>query len=209
MKRYLLFVILSIIHIVAIASSPKLASEKIFEDINLYDPSLSITIMERPDQTVKTLSFKNKPDLQKKIKKALDSDKEKAVSKSLVSDNGEISESIVIINEDEEIKIGLSNSRSKEVYFFMQKICRNSSKASRNASSPTKATKATKTTKNKKKTVNLKTKQKSKKSQTRVKSKQKRKNSHKRIRTLRSEQLIDDGNLIIINTYDSNPLTEI
>lgn len=206
MKRHLLLAILSIINIVAIASSPKLASEKIFEDINLYDPSLSITIMERPDQTVKTLCFKNKPDLQKKIKKALDSDKEKAVSKSLVSDNGEISESIVIINEDEEIKIGLSNSRSKEVYFFMQKICRNNSKASRNASNPTKATKATKT---KKKTVNLKTKQKSKKSQTRVKSKKRRKNSQKIIRTLRSEQLIDDGNLIIIETYNSNPLTEI
>ena len=192
MKRHLLLAILSIINIVAIASSPKLASEKIFEDINLYDPSLSITIMERPDQTVKTLSFKNKPDLQKKIKKALDSDKEKAVSKSLVSDNGEISESIVIINEDEEIKIGLSNSRSKEVYFFMQKICRNNSKASRNASNPTKATKATKT---KKKTVNLKTKQKSKKSQTRVKSNKGRKNSQKSIRTLRSEQLIDNGDL--------------
>ncbi|MDE7418858.1 MAG: hypothetical protein K2N35_01460 [Muribaculaceae bacterium] len=205
MKRHLLLAILSIINIVAIASSPKLASEKIFEDINLYDPSLSITIMERPDQTVKTLSFKNKPDLQKKIKKALDSDKEKAVSKSLVSDNGEISESIVIINEDEEIKIGLSNSRSKEVYFFMQKICRNNSKDSRNASNPTKATKATKT---KKKTVNLKTKQNSKKSQTRVKSKKGRKNSQKSIRTLRSEQLIDNSDLIIINTYDS-PLTEI
>lgn len=177
----------------AIASSPKLASEKIFEEIDLYDPSLSVTIMERPDQTVKTLSFKNKQDLHKKIKKALDSDKEKAVSKSLVSDNGEISESIVIINEDEEIKIGLSNSRSKEVYFFMQKIRKNNSKAVRSTS---KSTKTSGTSKTKKRTVNLKTKQKRKKSQTRVK-------------TLKSEQLIDDGELIIIETYNTNLLTEI
>lgn len=193
MKRYILIAILSIINIMAIASSPKLASEKIFEEIDLYDPSLSVTIMERPDQTVKTLSFKNKQDLHKKIKKALDSDKEKAVSKSLVSDNGEISESIVIINEDEEIKIGLSNSRSKEVYFFMQKIRKNNSKAVRSTS---KSTKTSGTSKTKKRTVNLKTKQKRKKSQTRVK-------------TLKSEQLIDDGELIIIETYNTNLLTEI
>lgn len=193
MKKYILFAILSIINIVAIASSPKLASEKIFEEIDLYDPSLSITIMERPDQTVKTLSFKNKPNLQKKIKKALDSDKEKAVSKSLVSDNGEISESIVIIKEDEEIKIGLSNSRSKEVYFFMQKIHKNNSKAVRNTSKTIKTKKASKTSK---RTVNHKTKQKRSKSQ-------------KRVKTFTSEQLIDDGKLIIIETYDSDLLTDI
>lgn len=193
MKKYILLAILSIINIVAIASSPKLASEKIFEEIDLYDPSLSITIMERPDQTVKTLSFKNKQDLHKKIKKALDSDKEKAVSKSLVSDNGEISESIVIINEDEEIKIGLSNSRSKEVYFFMQKIFKGNSKGVRSTS---KSTKTKKTSKTQKRTVNLKTKQKRKKSPTRV-------------RTLKTEQLIDDGELIIIETYNTDLLTEI
>ena len=162
--------------------------------------------MERPDQTVKTLSFKNKPDLHKKIKKAMDSDKEKAVSKSLVSDNGEISESIIIINEDEEIKIGLSNSRSKEVYFFMQKIHNGNSKAARSSYKTTKSSKASKT---KKKTVNFKSKQKRNKWQTRVKSKQKSKKSQKRIRTLRSEQMIDDGNLIIIDTHNSSPLTEI
>ena len=205
MKRYFFLALLSIINIVAAASSPKLASEKIFEDINLYYPSLSITIMERPEQTVKTLSFKNKADLQKKIKKALDSDKEKAVSKSLVSDNGEISESIVIINEDEEVKIGLSNSRSKEVYFFLQKTRKGNSKSVRSSSKTT--TKATKAKKSKKRTVNIKTRQKKNKSQARAKSKQKGGKSQKGFKTLQSEQLIDDGNLLIIETYNS--LTEI
>lgn len=193
MKRYTLLAILSIINIVAIASSPKLASEKIFDEIDLYDPSLSITILERPDQTVKTLSFKNKQDLHKKIKKALDSDKENAVSKSLVSDNGEISESIIIINDDEEIKIGLSNSRSKEVYFFMQKIYKNNSKAVRSTSKPTKTKKASKSSK---KTINHKTTQKNRK-------------SDKSVKTLKSEQFFDDGELIIIETYSADLLTEI
>lgn len=193
MKKYLLLAILSIINIVAIASSPKLASEKIFEEIDLYDPSFSITIMERPGQTIRTLSFKNKQDLYKKIKKALDADKEKAMSKSLVSENGEISESIVIINEDEEIKIGLTNSRSKEVYFFMQKIRNGNSKS---ATSTSKTTKTKKTTKPKKRTTNLKTKQKRSKSQ-------------KTVKIITSEQLLDDGELIIIETHDPNLLTEI
>ena len=98
----------------------KLASEKIFDDLDLYDPSLSITIVERKDQTVRSVMFKNKPELLKKIQKALATDKEKAEKKSLMTDNGEISESVVINNDDAEIKIGLTTSKSKEVYFFLK-----------------------------------------------------------------------------------------
>lgn len=110
---------------VAMAAPPKLASEKIFENLDLYDTSLSVTIVERRDQTTRSLSFKNKPELFEKIKKALSVDKSLAVSKSLVSNNGEISESIVIINDDEEIKIGLTCSKSKEVYFFIRSEYKN------------------------------------------------------------------------------------
>ncbi len=108
MKRYIYLIVLTFFNIIALAGTPKLASEKIFEDIDLYDPSLSITMMEQKNQTVRTLSFKNKPDLFKKIHKALDADKAQATSKSFVSDNGEISESIVIINDEDEIKMRLS-----------------------------------------------------------------------------------------------------
>lgn len=159
MKRYLFLTILTICNLVALAGSPKLASEKIFEDIDLYDPSLSITMMEQKNQTVRTLSFKNKPDLFKKIKKALDTDKEQATSKSFVSDNGEISESIVIINDEDEIKIGLNNSRSKEVYFFMQIIHKNPSNVVRSSSKSTRTSTTKKSTKSKKTTkTNIKTK---------------------------------------------------
>lgn len=159
MKKYLFLTILTICNLVALAGSPKLASEKIFEDIDLYDPSLSITMMEQKNQTVRTLSFKNKPDLFKKIKKALDTDKEQATSKSFVSDNGEISESIVIINDEDEIKIGLNNSRSKEVYFFMQIIHKNPSNVVRSSSKSTRTSTTKKSTKSKKTTkTNIKTK---------------------------------------------------
>lgn len=159
MKKYLFLTILTICNLVALAGSPKLASEKIFEDIDLYDPSLSITMMEQKNQTVRTLSFKNKPDLFKKIKKALDTDKEQATSKSFVSDNGEISESIVIINNEDEIKIGLNNSRSKEVYFFMQIIHKNPSNVVRSSSKSTRTSTTKKSTKSKKTTkTNIKTK---------------------------------------------------
>ena len=181
MKRYLLLTFTALLNLLAIAASPKLASEKIFDDIDLYDPSLSITIMERPDQTVRTLSFKNKPDLQKKIKKALESDKEKAISKSLVTDNGEVSESIVIINENEEIKIGYTNSKSKEVYFFMKKLYKNNSRNVKNSSKSKRTTKA-------KKTASL----------------NKRKKTHKKLRTLKSEQLIDNTTLLIIESTDKD-----
>ncbi|MDE6560689.1 MAG: hypothetical protein K2K75_04865 [Muribaculaceae bacterium] len=186
MKRYLLLSFIAVINLVGFAASPKLASEKIFEDLDLYDPSLSITIMERPNQTVHTLSFKNKPDLQKKIKKALESDKEKAIKKSLVTDNGEISESFVIINDEGEFKIGYTNSKSKEVYFFVKKVYKNNS---RNVKKPSKAKRASKA----KKTATL----------------NKRNKSPKSVKTLRREQMIDNNTLLIIETTDPDFLTEI
>ncbi|MDE5871578.1 MAG: hypothetical protein K2H22_06540, partial [Muribaculaceae bacterium] len=99
------------------------------------------TMVERSDQITRSVTFKNKPDLLKKIKKAIASDKEYAVSKSLVTDNGEISESIVISNEEEEIKIGLNNSKSKEVYFFVRIVPRNNRSNSRKSSNITTKTK--------------------------------------------------------------------
>lgn len=146
MKKCMLLALLMVINMVGMASSPKIESEKIFEDLDLYDSSLSITIIERKDQTIRSVTFKNKPDLLKKIQKALTSDKDKAYSKSLVTDNGELSESVVILNEDEEIKIGLTTSKSKEVYFFMKIRPKNNSSNSSNRRT-TKSQRAIKTKK--------------------------------------------------------------
>ncbi|MDE6291880.1 MAG: hypothetical protein K2M16_10140 [Muribaculaceae bacterium] len=150
MKKLMLLVFLLLINTVSMASSPRLASEKIFEDLDLYDSSLSITMIERNDQITRSVTFKNKPDLLKKIQKAIASDKENAVSKSLVTDNGEISESIVIINDEEEIKIGLNTSRSREVYFFVRIDSRKKHNDSNKSSRKTRSTKAKKTSKTEK-----------------------------------------------------------
>ena len=152
MTRYNLSALLTIINLVALASSPKLACEKIFEDLDLYDPSLSITIVERKDQTVRSVMFKNKPDLLKKIQKALTSDKEKADKKSLMTDNGEISESLVINNEDAEVKIGLTTSKSKEVYFFIKIRPKNNNRNAKKTSQNERRTKSKKTQRSKKST---------------------------------------------------------
>ncbi len=144
MKKYMLLVFLVAIHIVAIASSPKLQSEKIFEELDLYDSSLSITMVERNDQIIHSVTFKNNPDLLKKIQKAIAADKPQAVSKSLVTEKGEISESIVILNDKEEIKIGLNNSKSKEVYFFVKIVPRNQQGNVRKSSTKSRTTKTRK-----------------------------------------------------------------
>ncbi len=187
MKRYVFLTIMTLCYIMTFAGSPKLASEKIFEDIDLYDPSLSITMMEQKNQTVRTLSFKNKPELFKKIKKALDSDKEHATSKSLVSDNGEISESIVIINDEDEIKIGLNNSRSKEVYFFMQIIHKYPSNVVRSSSKATKTSTTKKTTKSKRTSKSEK--------------KAKKNKSNKRLQPLLEENLLTNDTIIETSVF--------
>lgn len=146
MKRYLFLAFLMTLTLTSMASSPKLASAKIFDDLDLYDPSLSITIVERKDQTVRSVMFKNKPDLLKKIQKALASDKEKADKKSLMTNDGEISESVVINDENAEIKIGLTTSKSKEVYFFIKIRPKNNHKNSKRTSSNTRTKKTTRKT---------------------------------------------------------------
>ena len=134
----------------SMAASPKLASAKIFDDLDLYDPSLSITIVERKDQTVRSVMFKNNPELLKKIQKALTADKEKADKKSLMTDNGEISESVVINNEEAEIKIGLTTSKSNEVYFFLKIRPKHNRNGSKRTSSNTRNTKSKSSSKSKK-----------------------------------------------------------
>lgn len=156
MKRTLAILFNLAIAITALAGSPKLASEKIFDDIDVYDPSLSLTIIEKKNKTVKSVTFKNNPELLKKIKKALTSDKEKAESKTFSSVNGEISEYIDITTDDERIKIGMTQSRSNETYFFITinpKTQQNSNNNStRSSSRKTKTSKKTSKTNTSKKT---------------------------------------------------------
>ncbi|MDE7347819.1 MAG: hypothetical protein K2N48_13900 [Muribaculaceae bacterium] len=152
MKKYILASIMMVINLLVIASTPQLASVKFFDDLDLYDPSLSITIVERKDKIVRSVTFKNKPDLLKKIQKALAIDKEKAVSKSLVTDNGEISESVVIVDDNEEIKIGLTNSKSQEIYFFVKIVTTNNHKETNTSSQQKRATKYQKKNKSKQST---------------------------------------------------------
>lgn len=155
MKRYFLLAFVAFVNFMAVAESPRLETEKFFDDLDLYDPSISITIVEKKNNIVKSLSFKNKPDLLKKIQKALSADKELASTKSLSSYNGEISESIVIHNEDEEIKIGLMNSKSKEVYFFIKIVPKTDSFAESRRSKSQKSSKTKEgTMKTRKKTSN-------------------------------------------------------
>lgn len=151
MKRFLILAFLTLINLAVFAASPKLASEKVFDDLDVYDPSLSITLYERNNKIVRSVTFKDKPDLLKSIRKALAADKEYADSKSLSTSNGEIYEVIVINNEDEEIRLGLNTSRSKEVYFFMN-VERKKNRKSNNKSSNDSKTSRTrqKTTKTKK-----------------------------------------------------------
>lgn len=120
MKRILSIFISAVIALSVSAASPKLASEKIFDDIDYYDTSLSVMIVEKKDKIVKSVSFKNNPDLLKKIKKAISTDREKAESKTLSSCDGDISEYFDIITDDSTVKIGLNQTKSKEIYFFIK-----------------------------------------------------------------------------------------
>ena len=120
MQKLISALLFAVITLSAAAASPKLASEKIFDDIDFYDTSLTVMIVEKKDKTIKSVSFKNNPDLLKKIKKAITTDRSAADSKTLSSSNGEISEYLDIVTDEATVKIGFNQSKSKDIYFFVK-----------------------------------------------------------------------------------------
>ncbi len=73
--------------------------------------------------------------------------------------NGEITESIVIVDNEDVLKKGMNTSKSKEVYFFLQILHKNPSNAVRSSSKSSTTSTTKRSTKSKKTSkTNVKTK---------------------------------------------------
>lgn len=157
MKKIMILFAFIAISITVMAESPKLASVKIFDEIDYYDPSLTVMIVEKKDKTVKSVSFKNNADLQKKILKAVTTDRQKADSKSFSSSNGETSEYLDIVTDNEKIKIGFTQTKSKEVYFFVNILSKTQQTSGSGKSNRTQKTRSTKSNNTKSKRTRTRT----------------------------------------------------
>lgn len=119
MKRKLTMLAALIISLYAMAEAPNLATEKIFQNVSEHYPKASCMINRSHGKLVRSLSFKDIPELQKKIKDAIEIDKKRADSESQISQNGEILESIKIINNGKNINICHSIDKNGENYFVI------------------------------------------------------------------------------------------
>ena len=118
MKRILILVMVSIICLCAMATPPNLRSEKVFDEVRKGNSKISCMITKRNGRYVRTLTFTNLPNVLKKIQNAFEVDKEKAVGYSHMYDEGDLMESIEIVNNGHTIQIGFQ-CEDKDVYFFI------------------------------------------------------------------------------------------
>lgn len=119
MKRKLTMFAALIISLYAMAEAPNLATEKIFQKVREQYPKATCMINKSDGKLVRSLSFTDIPELQKKIKDAIDIDRKRANSESQISQNGEILESIKIINNGKKINICHSINKNGENYFVI------------------------------------------------------------------------------------------
>lgn len=119
MKKYILILIFSIFSFTAIAKAPNLHVEKIFDGSYTTNKSVSLNISKTPEKYFRGCTVKNNKSILNKISQFFDKDLPKATRSQDLTNNGSRFRSMVIINNGEEIFIGLSYDGDNGCYLFI------------------------------------------------------------------------------------------
>ena len=119
MNRYILIVILSLVSLAASAKAPNLNVEKLFDGSYNSNPSVSTNISRAPEKYFRGFTVTNNASLTHKVTKLFDKDQPRASRRQDVTSAGSRYRSMVIINNGEEIYVGLSYDRADGCYLFI------------------------------------------------------------------------------------------
>lgn len=119
MKKYILFIILSIVSLAASAKSPDLYVEQIFNGSYNTNPSVSINISKSQDKYFRGCTVTNNKGLLNKVTQLFEKDLPRAVREQEFISNGTRFRSMVIMNNGVEINIGLSYDSGNGCYLFI------------------------------------------------------------------------------------------
>ncbi|MCM1336080.1 MAG: hypothetical protein NC187_06275 [Candidatus Amulumruptor caecigallinarius] len=119
MKKYILILIFSIISLAAAAKAPNLHVEKMFDGSYSANPSVSINISRTPQKYFRGCTVTNNSSLLNKVAKLFEKDLEGATKSQDLMANGTRYRSMVIMNNGEEIYIGLSYDANNGCYLFI------------------------------------------------------------------------------------------
>lgn len=119
MKKYILILFFILSSITAFAKSPNLNVEKMFDESYISNQNVSINISRTPEKYFRGCTITDNASLVKTITKLFEKDLPKAVRSQDLTNNGSRFRSMIIINNDEEIYIGLSYNGNDGCYLFI------------------------------------------------------------------------------------------
>ncbi len=119
MKKYLLFLVFSIFSMTAFAKAPDLHVEKIFDGSYNSNKSVSLNVSRTPAKYFRGCTVTNNASIVSKVTQLFDKDLPRATRSQDLTTNGTQFRSMVIINNGEEIYIGLSYDENNGCYIFI------------------------------------------------------------------------------------------
>ncbi len=119
MKKYILLLIFTIFSITVIAKAPNLHVEKMFDGSYNTNKSVSLNMSRTPEKYFRGCTVTNNKALRNKVTQLFEKDLPKATRSQDLTNNGSMFRSMVIMNNGEEIYIGLSYDEHDGCYLFI------------------------------------------------------------------------------------------
>lgn len=119
MKKYILIILLSMVSLAVSAKAPDLHVEQMFDGSYNTNPSVSLNISKNQEKYFRGCTVTKNKGILDKISQLFEKDLPKASSFQDVISNGTRYRSMKIINNGEEIYIGLSYDTDDGCYLFI------------------------------------------------------------------------------------------
>lgn len=119
MRKYILIIILSLVSLSAFAKAPKLHVEQMFNGSYNTNPSVSLNMSKSPEKYFRGCTVTNNKSILNKVENLFDKDMPRATRQQDIISNGTRFRSMVIINNGEEIYVGLSYDVNNGCYLFI------------------------------------------------------------------------------------------
>lgn len=119
MKKYILFLLLTIVSLAASAKAPELCVEKMFNGSYNTNPSVSINVSKSQEKYFRGCTVTKNKGLLNQISRLFEKDLSRAESSQDLITNGTRYRSMIVMNNGEEIYIGLSYDADNGCYLFI------------------------------------------------------------------------------------------
>lgn len=119
MKKYILIIILLFVSLAASAKAPNLHVEQMFNGSYNTNPSVSLNISKSQEKYFRGCTITNNKNLLNKIAQLFEKDLPRAAHSQDLISNGTRFRSMTIMNNDEEIYVGLSYHANNGCYLFI------------------------------------------------------------------------------------------